>query len=247
MKQRIERRRRQELTSRLELTLPDTELTSTPPQRLSLRHDAVIPKYFTLDLTQHLPQGFNHNYPANYWPSLFIGPGGKSSSALHADVLDTAAWMGVVQGRKHWRLVPPSDRYLLHERPEKRNVFEADLFEIKDAHRSAKFAKIYDAVLSEGDVIFIPAASAHQVQNLPGEPTVAIAMNYVDETNEERFLKICKEVRFDNGDSYNRYAREVIEGFEEARKIMGGKWNQDVDGSVRDLPYKVFKSGGRRW
>jgi len=220
--------------------LHDASLHTLCPELLE---EVVIPKYFSLDLTQHLPQGFNFHYPAHYWPSLFIGPGGKSSSALHADILDTAAWMGVVQGKKHWRLVPPSERFLLHERPEKRNVFEANLFDFSEDYGSVRFATIYDTILSKGDVIFIPSASAHQVNNLPGEPTIAIAMNYVDETNEEMFLSACNEVREENGDSFKRYIEEVIEGFKEARRIMGGVWREGVDASIKDLLYGEFKKG----
>lgn len=87
--------------------LHDASLQQLCPELLE---EVIIPKFFSLDLTQHLPEGFNHNYPSNYWPSLFIGPGGSTNSALHADILDTAAWMGVVKGRKHWRIVPPQVR-----------------------------------------------------------------------------------------------------------------------------------------
>ena len=187
-----------------------------------LLDDLVIPKFFVPDITQKTPETLHYSYPRNYWPSLFIGPGASTSSALHADVLDTAAWMGVVQGKKHWRIVPPADRDFLYEFHETTNVFPTDLFVLdKEKYPLMTLSTIYDAVLQAGDVLFIPAASAHQVRNLRGEPTVAVAMNYVDESNLPMFLDKSREMAHTDGDAFYRYLNSVADAFEQAAASMG--------------------------
>jgi len=105
-----------------------------------------------------------------------------------------------------------------------------------------RYATVYDTVLEEGDVLFIPAASAHQVKNLYGDITIAIAMNYVDEGNVKRFLNICKEVRIDNGDTFGRYVDEVRTEITRLREEMGGGRDKGGDKeSTRDVRFRELK------
>jgi hypothetical protein len=74
----------------------------------TLLEDVVIPPWFSQDLMQRTPSNTTNQYWhgfRDYWPSLFIGPGGTTMSYLHADWCDTSAWMGLTSGRKHWRIV----------------------------------------------------------------------------------------------------------------------------------------------
>ena len=82
---------------------------------------------------QRLPASLHWQYKnyRDYWPSLFIS-GKNTSSALHADWANSAAWMGLMSGKKRWRIVHPRDRPLLYEDPMKKNVFPSDLFNHDD-------------------------------------------------------------------------------------------------------------------
>lgn len=104
----------------------------------ALLDDIIVPPWFTQDLMQRTPNASWTNVQThtnqywrgyrNYWPSLFVGPGRTTMSYLHADWCDTHAWMGLMQGRKHWRIVPFSHRPLLHESSTKTNTFPTDVF-----------------------------------------------------------------------------------------------------------------------
>ncbi|KAF0743864.1 hypothetical protein Ae201684_001507 [Aphanomyces euteiches] len=125
----------------------------------------LIPKYFAVDALQRVC-----TKNSAYWPSLFIG-NNHTTSGLHVDWGSTAAWMGLLQGQKRWRIAQPSERPFLYER------VQDDL----EAHPLMQHAHIYEGVLEAGEVIFIPADSPHQVVNL--DMTIAVAMNFVDGGN----------------------------------------------------------------
>ena len=151
----------------------------------------------------------------DYWPSLFIGPGEKTMSYLHADWCDTSAWMGLIKGQKHWRIVPPSDRALLYESPTRINTFPTDIFTPNYLqYPTMRHITVYDGILNKNEMIFIPAASAHQVQNLPGPPTVAIAMNYVDIANVDRFTQRIQDMSQTSGVSVNRALIDIRNMFQ---------------------------------
>jgi hypothetical protein len=73
---------------------------------------------------------------------------------------------------------------------------------------------VYDGVLAANEMIFIPAGSAHQVANLPGATTVAIAMNYVDIANVDRFLNRVRDMSRTVGESGHRATRNIVDMFE---------------------------------
>merc|ERR1711995_238629 len=52
-----------------------------------------------------------------------------------------------------------------------------------EACEAAAHASHWEAVMQPGELIFVPAGCPHQVVNL--EPTVAVAMNFVDAGNVE--------------------------------------------------------------
>jgi hypothetical protein len=53
------------------------------------------------------------------------------------------------------------------------NTFPTDIFHPNYRQYPAmRHVTVYDGMLAANEMIFIPAASAHQVQNMAGEPTV---------------------------------------------------------------------------
>ncbi|KAH9185893.1 hypothetical protein AeNC1_012130 [Aphanomyces euteiches] len=157
------------------LYLHDVSLAAFCPKLLE---SLVIPKYFAVDALQRVC-----TKNSAYWPSLFIG-NNHTTSGLHVDWGSTAAWMGLLQGQKRWRIAQPSERPFLYERVQDGSPakFDVDLFDPDlEAHPLMQHAHIYEGVLEAGEVIFIPADSPHQVVNL--DMTIAVAMNFVDGGN----------------------------------------------------------------
>ena len=100
---------------------------------------------------------------------------------------DSSAWMGLYQGRKHYALCPGGsalavrrDGKLFSDR-----CFDPNVPPDVGAGKSIK--------------ALIPAASAHQVRNLP-EPTIAVAMNFVDIVNVDRFVARARSMSTLAGD-----------------------------------------------
>ncbi|DBA05354.1 TPA: hypothetical protein N0F65_007516 [Lagenidium giganteum] len=186
----------------IHLYLHDMSVRKFCPQLLD---SFVIPRYFAddrLQLLEHSPQ-------RDYWPSLFIGDA-STASALHADWAATSAWMGLLQGRKHWVIAKPTACAALFEQTPDADAptegrFAADwIHEYANASRYTRTSvEIYEDVLEAGEVLFIPANCPHQVQNLEKvcevlvvavtllltcchmfvDQTLAVAANFVDSAN----------------------------------------------------------------
>ncbi|KAF0690494.1 Aste57867_18119 [Aphanomyces stellatus] len=158
-----------------DLYLHDVSVASFCP---ALLDSFVIPKVFAMDALQT-----TCTKNAAYWPSLFIGDQ-HTASGLHVDWGSSAAWMGLLQGRKRWRIASPSQRPFLYERiaDTERGKFDADLFAPDlEKYPLLAYVDMYDDVLGEGEVMYIPADCPHQVENL--DLTMAVAMNIVDHAN----------------------------------------------------------------
>ena len=102
---------------------------SLPMHCPALAAELQIPTFFAADLMQRVPPSTHSGLTEmrDYWPSLFAGLAGPGSG-LHADFLDTSAWMVLLQGEKHWRVAPPTQRAALLESAERANLFRGDLF-----------------------------------------------------------------------------------------------------------------------
>ena len=194
-----------------DLYLHDAALNKACPKLLK---DVIVPKYFAEDLMQRIPGNLHwqwKNY-RDYWPSIFIG-GKDTSSALHADWANSAAWMGLISGKKRWRIVHPRDRHLLYEDPLKINVFPSDLFKPDDnKFPTVKHATVYEAILEPGEVIFIPSAAPHQVLNI-GE-TVSIAMNFIDIAALDSFREYVFKNRIGGSLSHYIWLDSVLNAFD---------------------------------
>lgn len=151
----------------------------------SLLGSLSIPRFFANDQLQQVYSYTNSTVDAeevgisqrDYWPSLFIG-GKTTASALHADWGGTSAWMGLLQGRKHWVVASPSARRLLQEQvPTSSNPsagrFNADLMQkFMNGDDDIEWADVlrdeglYEDILEAGEVLFLPSECPHQVRNL---------------------------------------------------------------------------------
>jgi hypothetical protein len=203
-----------------------------------LANFTLVPKLFADDIMQRIPVHStlpSWRYFRDYWPSLFLGSQG-SGSAIHADWAGTSAWMGMLAGSKRWRIVPPVERPLLDEGP--LNIFALSLSEeIKPAEVAGdatshpdlrpndaevlSMLSIYECVLREGEVLFVPPESAHQVENLE-TPTAAIASNFVDIAGLESFKRRLRDRAMIGGaGEYGLFSRvlEVIRKFEKAGNL----------------------------
>jgi hypothetical protein len=120
--------------------------------------------------------------------------------------------MVLARGAKRWAIVPPSQRARLRERlaqhtfdgtvldsgyasdsEECRNQGhgildnQTSVCKVGQDEKQEEEYTYYEDVQLPGDLIFIPAASPHQVQNMPGNLTLAIAGNFVDSVNVDKF------------------------------------------------------------
>jgi hypothetical protein len=106
---------------------------------------------------------------------LFVGSGG-SDTLMHAAMANNLFLQ--VQGRKRWRLFPPSFTPALQPVANRSPYFvslaDADKREHDDSHPHFRHAAGYDVELEPGDVLYIPPYYWHQVQN----PTPSIGIGY---------------------------------------------------------------------
>lgn len=165
-----------------ELYLHDASIANFCP---SLLDSFYVPRFFVEDRMQLVYSAYNSSVDfddvgiqqRDYWPSLFIGRKATASS-LHGDWGGTAAWMGLLRGRKHWVIASPATRALLREevptssRPAP-GRFSADLMrkymsESDDAQWAdvLREGELFEDVLEAGEVLFLPAECPHQVRNL---------------------------------------------------------------------------------
>jgi hypothetical protein len=98
------------------------------------------------------------------WPSLFAQPAG-ARCGLHVDAHGTHFWQAVVRGRKQWRIFPQSETARLYPHPPNRAWFGVpDAFAPDFATFPALAgARVLETELGEGELIFVPADSPHQV------------------------------------------------------------------------------------
>lgn len=184
----------------------------------ALLDDVRAPRYFPVDFLRQVPSSDARQGRASasscalsWHPSLFVGRAG-SESGLHADSMSTRFWMGVVRGTKQFRLASPADArdhlYPLDagatalDMGHYSGAFGVDLFRPNQRrHPRLREARVWEGNVSAGDVIFIPEMWAHQVINLPGDDTLAVSYNFVDEVNFEEHLRSQYHQMASDGDA----------------------------------------------
>jgi len=189
----------------------------------------VVPKYFSGDFLQRISSEFNGNRViyVDEWPSLFVGPK-NSQSAMHVDSFGSNFWMYLLSGRKKWHLFSPSAKSFLYEDRAAR-IFEVDTFNL-DTKKFPLSTRphVYECILEEGEVLFVPAGSPHQVINM--EDTIAISMNYIDISNIELALnEIARQDRA--GDIASRELYQLLSAV---------NYNENMQ--LQDLSWHYFKT-----
>ena len=133
---------------------------------------------------------------ADGWPSLFIQPP-TSSCGLHVDSYGTSFFQVLLRGAKRWRVFAPDEAARLYPRPPRFKSFQVEDVFAPDYERFPllRTAHVHEAVLRENEVLFIPAASPHQVFNgkdnakATDGPVIAISTNYIDGSNLDVALR----------------------------------------------------------
>lgn len=184
----------------------------------ALLDDVRAPRYFPVDFLRQVPSSdARQGRPSatscalSWHPSIFVGRSG-TESGLHADSMSTRFWMGVVRGTKQFRLASPADArdhlYPLDpgvtalDMGHYSGAFGVDLFRPNlRLHPRLREARVWEGNVSAGDLIFIPEMWAHQVINQPGEDTLAISYNFVDEVNFEEHLRSQYHKMASDGDA----------------------------------------------
>jgi hypothetical protein len=103
------------------------------------------------------------------WISLYAGPAG-TSTAWHQDIFSTHTWLAQLRGEKQWRLCPPDGE--LSEPP-------------------SDNSEIYEAVLTSGDLIYLPPNWWHEVNNRTG--TLSVSGNFCSFAEAEAALTEARE------------------------------------------------------
>eukprot|EP00929_Paragymnodinium_shiwhaense_P006524 TRINITY_DN11009_c0_g1_i2.p1 TRINITY_DN11009_c0_g1~~TRINITY_DN11009_c0_g1_i2.p1 ORF type:complete len:734 (-),score=136.39 TRINITY_DN11009_c0_g1_i2:100-2235(-) len=175
-----------------------------------------VPRYFLHDFCHRTRIG---NIWSNMVPSVFIG-GAGTRSKLHIDQLASSFFMFLAEGRKRWVTFHPDDVGLLSgewDEDEQITRFR-DLDELRrDEACCDKLnkARCLDFVLEDGEVLFIPHGTPHQVENLTR--TVAISGNFFDQTNLEPALQRmdAKLSRLDAGSARHKAHADLRDGLAE--------------------------------
>jgi len=199
----------------------------------ALMKDFIVPKYFAQDFLKRVPSmegGVMDRYWAQ-WPALFIGPQG-SGSGLHIDAIDSHFYMILLQGRKKWAIFPPNATAALSPN-HLSNHLAADALR-PDAHERYPLLRHvlrYECILEPGEIIFVPASSAHQVENL--EDSLAVSGNYVDNSNwQGSMAELAATAQRPSG----------TDGVEESRHVLKHWQDPGFDAAMemapQDTPYR---------
>lgn len=178
-----------------------------------------IPRYFNECVLQndHVKGHFQRHRGNSHmfdWPTLMVGPAG-STSALHTDAQGFPFWMMLLEGKKHFRVLPYNSNYHLtgprptyeFQPPPSGKEFRGVVLEEYFAGGTFKFdgfnpdfakypelceAELHEGILEKGEIIYVPNSAPHGVMNL--EHTIAITSNFFnpqDRAQGEWLLKNC--------------------------------------------------------
>mmetsp|Transcript_35730 Transcript_35730/g.93401 ORF Transcript_35730/g.93401 Transcript_35730/m.93401 type:complete len:818 (+) Transcript_35730:154-2607(+) len=193
----------------------------------------VMPKYFANDYLQKVHPNITLTY-RDSWPSFFLGRGGTGGN-LHVDMFGSSFWMAVFEGRKHWRFADEGQRHLLYEHRPTNDFPDVDLFN-PDYERFPllRHVRTFDVVLEPGDLLFVPGSSPHQVRNVEGSKSIALAGNYIDIGSLETAREECDHP--ERG-AYTRY-REI------RTTILQPDFPTEMDLNAKDMAWDEWKAQG---
>jgi hypothetical protein len=117
---------------------------------------------------------------------LLIGSSG-AVTLLHKDLFGTHAWLAQLVGRKRWLVFAPNE---VDNLSDGRVHLRAPDLSVKENIRNAE---VHEAVLSPGEIIFIPKGWYHEVMCM--DPSISLSFNFVNQTNYlDHILGICTDL-----------------------------------------------------
>jgi len=136
-------------------------------------------------------KGFNRSLT-----KVFIGPAG-TISRLHHDTYATHTWLSQIRGRKQFICYPPED----HDKLCDDHMEDADgrvsMFDPSapdfERYPKAKEARVFNAVVEEGETVVLPSRWWHWTKSLT--PSVTLMRNFVNEVNFEEYVQIHNRVK----------------------------------------------------
>ena len=172
------------------------------------------------------------------WPSLFLQPKG-TRSGLHVDSFGSNFFLALLEGRKKWVFFQREELPLLYPNYLSQGFQMDDAME-PDYERfpNLRHATRHIADIGPGDVVFVPAGAAHQVNNL--EACIAVSMNYVDGSNLELAKRELQDLALMGGKE-----AESTEPLLSFFNLAG--FNDTVDLGQGDLDWALFKSAHERF
>jgi len=130
----------------------------------------------------------------------WLAVGGAGSGArMHVDPIETSAWNLVVEGQKHWVLLPPDAKPLSSEGRDEGALIAPgaalwfhNVKQDGSLSRRLHMAAAMEVRHSAGDLLFVPNGWWHCTLNL--EPTVAYTENCIIEANLPEVQKVLGKV-----------------------------------------------------
>ena len=150
-----------------------------------LLDDYTIPSYFQ-NWLDRIP--IEENRPWWMWKGwkgwIFIGPK-RTGTQPHEDVVNSSAWLALIQGKKKWAILPPDNGQYLYEG--KADVLASNY---EKYPLLAKANPIY-YTQQPGEIVFVPSGWWHQVHN--EDVSISLSGNFINESNCKHFTKYLKD------------------------------------------------------
>eukprot|EP01062_Namystynia_karyoxenos_P061119 TRINITY_DN5314_c0_g2_i1.p2 TRINITY_DN5314_c0_g2~~TRINITY_DN5314_c0_g2_i1.p2 ORF type:complete len:318 (+),score=117.06 TRINITY_DN5314_c0_g2_i1:75-1028(+) len=135
--------------------------------------------------------------PGRFYCWVYAGQQGSGSKS-HTDVLNSAAWLTLLRGRKTWLLADGGDLQKLTTA----GGTVADLFELaerweadpklRDSLPEAPAARLYRHTQRPGCAVFVPSLSLHAVRN--EEFGISVTHNFVDRYSQPHWERAVKDM-----------------------------------------------------
>lgn len=130
------------------------------------------------DLFKRLPRA---QQPPFTW--LFIGPQG-TRSPLHMDVWYTDTWVAQLDGKKSWKLFPPSELEKIRTGDDDKSATSSRGYVDLQNIDHERFPRVHEAVywshvIEPGQLLYVPSRWAHEVVSL--EAGVSLSTNFLAE------------------------------------------------------------------
>jgi len=165
---------------------------------------------------------------ADKWPSLFVSTG-STRTYLHVDTAATHFWSQQIRGRKRWTIFPRGDAAKLgltlsgHFGVDPHSPSGVNLSRWPLYSRT----RPREAIVSPGDVLYVPSGSPHAVDNLD-DLQIAVAANYIDAYVVKEAVK---ELAAEGGD----------DNLQLLRGLNDPQLDRSVDASLRaPVPWATF-------